>query len=262
MSRPTASRRVLILDSPEALGEAVARDIADRLTARTGPFLLGCPGGRSPRPVYAALARLARAEALDLARVVIVMMDDYLTSAFEHVPIDAHYSCRRFARDEILAVLNAGLGKSERIPDGNIWFPDPADPGAYDRRISAAGGIDLFLLASGAGDGHVAFNPPGSDRDSRTRIVPLADQTRRDNLATFPDFASIEQVPTHGVTVGIATIAQARASAMLVWGADKRIAFRHLASARAYDPDWPSTVWATCPDATLYADRTAAGDTL
>lgn len=97
---------------------------------------------------------------------------------------------------------------------------------------------------------------------SRTRIVPLADQTRRDNLVTFPDFTSLDQVPSHGVTVGIATIAQARASAMLLWGADKRRAFTRLAQATGYDPHWPASVWACCADATLYADRSAAaGDT-
>ena len=255
------SRRVLIFDTPDEIGTAVAQDIAARMAARSGPILLGCPGGRSPRPVYAALARLARAQALDLSHLIIVMMDDYLTPTMDHVPIDAHYSCRRFARDEILAVLNAGLAPSHRIPAGNLWFPDPANPAAYDGRIAAAGGIDLFLLASGAGDGHVAFNPQGAGAKSRTRIVPLAPQTRRDNLATFPDFASIDQVPTHGVSVGIATIAQARASAMLVWGSDKRTAFQHLAQATAYDPRWPATVWASCPDSTLYADDAAAGGT-
>ncbi len=106
----------------------------------------------------------------------------------------------------------------------------------------------------------MAFNPPGSGRDSQTRIVPLAEQTRRDNLATFPDFAGIDEVPTHGVTVGIATIARARASSMLVWGADKRTAYRHLAGAAEYRPYWPATVWSLCPDATLYADAAAAGD--
>ena len=259
------SRRVLIFETPDEIGTAVAQDIAarmaSRMAARSGPFLLGCPGGRSPRPAYAALARLARARALDLSHLIIVMMDDYLTPTMDHVPIDAHYSCRRFARDEILAVLNAGLAPSHRILDANLWFPDPANPAAYDGRIVAAGGIDLFLLASGAGDGHVAFNPQGTGAKSRTRIVPLAPQTRRDNLATFPDFASIDQVPTHGVSVGIATIAQARASAMLVWGSDKRTAFQHLAQATAYDPRWPATIWASCPDATLYADHAAAGGT-
>ena len=253
------TRRLRDFPTPEALGQAVAEDIADRLAAGTGHFLLGCPGGRSARPAYAALARLAAERRLDLGRLVVVMMDDYLTDDLVHVAETAHYSCRRFARHEILAVLNAGLAAAHCIPDANVWFPDPAAPGAYDDRIAQAGGIDLFLLASGATDGHVAFNPPGSAVTSRSRIVRLAEQTRRDNLATFPDFRSIDEVPREGVTVGIATIAAARASAMMVWGLDKRQAWRHLAPALAYDPDWPATVWACCPDATLYADHDATG---
>jgi glucosamine-6-phosphate deaminase len=249
-------RAVRILDTPEALGEAVAAEIAARLTGR---FLLGCPGGRSPKPVYAALARMD----LDLSGLVIVMMDDYLTEVggvLTHVDAAAHYSCRRFARDDIQAVLNAGRPKAHQIPDANVWFPDPANSATYDQRIAAAGGIDYFLLASGAGDGHVAFNPVGSDANSQTRIVDLAEQTRRDNLATFADFPNLDAVPRQGVTVGIATIAAARASGMVVWGAGKRRAFQHLSAATTYDPAWPATVWAACPDATLYADRAAAGE--
>ena len=250
--------RRLTFATPAELGEALARDIADRLAAKSGAFLLGCPGGRSPRPVYAAFARLAAVRGLDLSRLVLVMMDDYLSPDMTAVPESAHFSCRRFARLEIQAVLNRDLPPDRRIPDSNLWFPDPAAPEAYDARISAAGGIDLFLLASGAGDGHVAFNPPGSARDSRTRIVALAEQTRRDNLATFPDFAALAEVPTHGVTVGIATIADARASAMILWGPDKRHAFRRLAAAGRFDPSWPATVWLLCPEATLYTDAAAA----
>lgn len=246
-------RQIHILETPDDLGAAVAADIAARMTGR---FLLGCPGGRSPKPVYAALARLG----LDLSGLVIVMMDDYLTDTMAAVDDRAHYSCRRFARVDIQAVLNAGRPPAQQIPDANVWFPDPANPAAYDARIRQAGGIGYFLLASGAGDGHVAFNPPGSAPDSQTRIVPLAEQTRRDNLATFPDFAGLDTVPRHGVTVGIATITAARACGMVVWGTGKRQAFQHLSAATTYDPDWPATVWAACPDATLYADRAAAGE--
>ena len=250
-------RQIRLCDTPEALGKAVAHDLATRIAAKTGPFLLGCPGGRSPRPVYAALAALR----LDLSRLIIVMMDDYLIATpdgFDHVDANAHYSCRRFARDEIQSVLNADLPPARRIPDTSIWFPDPRFPADYDRRISDAGGIDFFLLASGASDGHVAFNPQGSPADSITRIVTLAEQTRRDNLATFPDFATLDEVPRHGVSVGIATIARARATAMVLWGKGKRAAFQHLSQATTYDPTWPATVWAACPDATLYADHAAA----
>ncbi len=253
-------RQIRIFDTPADLGQALATDFADRIAARPA-FLLGCPGGRSPKPVYAALSRIAGERGLDLSRLIIVMMDDYLTQTaigFDHVDAHAHFSCRRFARDDIQAVLNAGLPTPRQIPDANVWFPDPAAPADYDHRIKAAGGIDHFLLASGASDGHVAFNPAGSAATTTTRIVDLTEATRRDNLATFPDFAGLDDVPRHGLTVGIATIVAARASGMVVWGAGKRRAFRHLSAATAYDPAWPATVWATCPDATLYADRAAA----
>ena len=255
---------IRIFDTPDQLGLAAASDIADRIATATGQrFLLGCPGGRSPQPVYAALARLVAERELDLSRLIIVMMDDYVIETddgFAHVDAGAHFSCRRFAWADIQAVLNQGLDAARRIPVENVWFPDPTAPQDYDGRIAAAGGVDYFLLASGAGDGHIAFNPPGSDADSLTRVVKLAEQTRRDNLQTFPDFASIDAVPRHGVTVGIETIrAQSRAVGMVVWGEGKREAYRRLSTAATYDPDWPATIYSICANATLYADRAAVG---
>lgn len=254
--------RIRLFATPLELGGALAADIASRIAAKPGGFLLGCPGGRSPAPVYAALARIAAARRLDLSSLVIVMMDDYVEAVdggYDHVSGAAHFSCRRFARDDIQAVLNAGLPPAHRITGAHVWFPDPAAPQAYEERLRAAGGIDFFILACGAGDGHVAFNPAGSAAASLTRIVRLAKQTRIDNLQTFPGFADLAAVPRFGVTVGIATITQhARSVAMVVWGDGKRPAYQRLSRATSYDPAWPATVWAACSDATLYADQAAA----
>ena len=139
-----------------------------------------------------------------------------------------------------------------------IWFPDPHDPAAYDARIADAGGIDFFLLASGASDGHVAFNPPGSPRTSRTRIVELSEETRRDNLQTFPTFGSLDQVPHHGVGVGIATIASAKEAAMVVWGAGKRQTLARMLRASRYEPDWPATIIHECANREIVCDEEAA----
>jgi glucosamine-6-phosphate deaminase len=190
-------------------------------------------------------------------------MDEYVVaqaSGFAWIDEALHNSCRRYAYREIAAPLNAAVPEAWRLPREAIWFPDPAAPeGAYDARIADAGGIDLFILASGSGDGHVAFNPPGTPEDSRSRVVALAEQTRRDNLATFPDFAGLDDVPRHGVTVGIATIATlSRAATMLLWGEGKRAAFARIATARQYDSDWPATVLATCREPLLLADPAAA----
>jgi glucosamine-6-phosphate deaminase len=235
---------VRVLPSPEAIGEALADEIAARhglsVDSTQSLFLLGCPGGRSLRTTYAALARRPRLE-----RLVVVMMDEYLAAA-----PDSHYSCTRFARDEIAGPLG--------VPDDRVWLPDPDDPGAYDERIAEAGGVDLFLLASGASDGHVAFVPPGSSRGGGTSVVAIAETTRRDNLTTFPAFASLDDVPARGVSVGLGTILAARSLRLVLHGAGKREAVRRLLALDRFDPAWPASIVHDHGDALILIDEEAA----
>src|SRR5207253_2965800 len=83
--------------------------------------VLGCPGGRSLLTTYRHLP--------ELPETTIVMMDEYVPVP----PTSAHYSCRGFAERELPRARA-------------VWLPDPDDPAAFDERIAAAGGIDLFLL--------------------------------------------------------------------------------------------------------------------
>jgi glucosamine-6-phosphate deaminase len=257
--------KTLIHDTPEAIGAHLAARILAEIRAANAagrPYVLGCPGGRSPMPVYQALERQLAAAPVDCSHLVIAMMDEYLLPSGAGLfppAAGAHYSCRGFGEREIVGRINRALPDGLRMPEANFRMPAITEPEAYDGMLAALGGIDLFLLASGAGDGHIAFNPPGSARESRTRIVTLAEQTRRDNLATFPEFRGIEDVPTHGLTIGIGSIAAlSKAVAMIVWGDGKREAFRRLSGAEAYDPSWPATILAECRNGELHAD-TAAG---
>ena len=253
-------------ETPASIGGQLAERIVAGIRAANEAgraYVLGCPGGRSAMPVYEALAARLSAEAVDCSLLTIAMMDEYLLAGPDGMlsppPASAHYSCRGFGEREILGRINAGLPETLRIRARNFWMPDPAAAADYDMRLADAGGIDLFLLASGAGDGHIAFNPPGSPRDSRSRVVGLAEQTRRDNLATFPDFKSLDEVPTHGITIGIASIADlSKAAAMIVWGEGKRTACRRISQAGTYDPSWPATIVVECRNAELHADRDAA----
>ncbi|CCH76049.1 putative Glucosamine-6-phosphate deaminase [Nostocoides japonicum T1-X7] len=252
-----------------AVGAAAADIVLARLATHPADrrFLLGCPGGRSPLTTYAALGREAGERGLDLSRLVVVMMDEYVvrTPSGDLVAEDpgAAHSCRRFGRVEIVDRLNAGLDPARRVPSESLWVPDPGDPDAYDGRIAEAGGVDVFLLASGATDGHIGFNPPGSGAFSRCRIVDLPDSTRRDNLVTFPSFGGrLDAVPQHGVTVGIGTIRElSHEVVMVLHGSDKREAARRLTRATAYDPDWPATILADCRTPHLILDEAAADAT-
>jgi glucosamine-6-phosphate deaminase len=231
-----------VFPDAHALGEALADEVVARHDAADRPFLLGCPGGRSLRTTYRALAERGRR----LDRLVVVMMDEYLGA-----PPDAHHSCARFAREEIAQPLG--------VPSERVWLPDAADPAAYDDRIEGAGGIDLFLLAAGASDGHVAFVPPGSARDGRTRVLELAASTRRDNLETFPQFSDVGDVPTHGVSVGLGTIASARTLRLVLHGVGKRTATARLLALDGFDPSWPASVVHDHPDAEIWVDEEAMG---
>jgi glucosamine-6-phosphate deaminase len=225
---------VRVLPSAEAIGVTLAAELAERHDRADGAYLLGCPGGRSLRTTYAAMAGRR------WDRLVVVMMDEYADA-----PEDAHYSCTRFAREEIAGPLG--------VPAERTWLPEKG----YDARIDAAGGIDVFLLASGATDGHVAFIAPGSPREGHTGVVQIATTTRRDNLATFPAFRTLDDVPTHGISVGLGTISAARSLRLVLHGADKRDAARRLLSLDRFDPAWPASIVHDHDDAVVYIDEEA-----
>lgn len=257
-----------VYDQVDELGDDLARQIfrgVEQARQLDRMYLLGCPGGRSGRPVYRAMGRRVHQHDLDVSHLIIVMMDNYVRrvdGSYQHCPDGAHYSCRRFALEEIRDVINGPARTADKqLPQ--VWLPDPADPQDYHRRIVAAGGIDMFILASGASDGHVAFNPPGSPIESACRVVELSHETRRDNMQTFPQFRTMSDVPTHGVTVGIATLTGlSRAAALVIHGEHKRPSVRRLHACGSYDPAWPVSCVFDCLNSQVYLDRTATGEEL
>ncbi len=157
---------------------------------------------------------------------------------------------------EIVGPLNEAAAVG--VPDDHVWLPDPHDPLAYQARLDDAGGVDLFIVASGASDGHVAFVKPGTPLDSGVSIIPLAVTTRTDNMATFPDFGSIDEVPDHGVSVGLGTIRSvSREVRLIIHGEGKRTAARRVLEADDFEPDWPATFIHRCRGAQVWLDEAA-----
>jgi len=87
----------------------------------------------------------------------------------------------------------------------------------YEQRIRECGGIDIQVLGIG-GDGHIAFNEPGSSLGSRTRIKTLAEQTINDNARYFE---KKEDVPIYAITMGVGTILEARKLLLVANGETK-----------------------------------------
>lgn len=89
---------------------------------------------------------------------------------------------------------------------------------AYEAKMKAAGGVDLFLGGIGP-DGHIAFNEPGSSLSSRTRVKSLTTDTIIANSRFFDN--DVNKVPKTAVTVGVATVLDAKEVLIMVNGHNK-----------------------------------------
>ena len=243
----------VVLDSHEALSRTIARRIAaviaERRAAGARP-VLGLATGSTPIGVYRELIRMHRAEGLSFRGVVTFNLDEYCPMAPESI-----HSYRRFMQENLFDHIDIDPADTH-IPDGSVPRDAVRDMCAsYERAIVAAGGIDFQLLGIGK-TGHIGFNEPGSGAESRTRLVQLDVITRRDAAA---DFFGEEHVPREAVTMGIATILEAREIAILGTGEHKSAIVRRAVEG-VVDLEVAATFLQQHPHTTFYLDTAAAAD--
>ena len=128
-------------------------------------------------------------------------------------------------------------------------------PRVRARRSRAAGGIDFQILGIGK-TGHIGFNEPGSGAESRTRLVHLDTITRRDAAA---DFFGEENVPREAITMGVATILEAREIALIATGEHKAAIVRRAVEGEI-DLEVAATFLQRHPNTTFYLDRAAGAE--
>ena len=113
--------------------------------------------------------------------------------------------------------------------------------------------IDLQLLGLGS-NGHIGFNEPGTPFDSTTHIIELDLKTRKDN-ARF--FKSIDEVPTHAITMGIRNIMEAKHILLIAMGKKKNEAVYQMVMGKI-STDWPCTILQNHPNVDVYLDIESA----
>jgi len=101
----------------------------------------------------------------------------------------------------------------------------------------------------------VGFNEPGAPFDSRTRVVYLSESTRKVNASDF----EADRAPERAITVGMATIFEARDVLLLASGTNKAGA---VAAAMEGDvsESVPASMLRSHPNASLFLDEVAASD--
>jgi glucosamine-6-phosphate deaminase len=174
--------------------------------------ILGLATGNSPKALYAELVRLHKYEALSFKNVITFNLDEYYP-----IDNDAFQSYNRFMKTQLFDHVDIDPANTH-VPDGQIPKDNiKAYAAAYEQMIEDAGGIDLQILGIG-NNGHIGFNEPGSNMNSRTRLTALDNSTR---IANSYEFANISQVPRLALTMGISSITKAKKIVLLAWGQAK-----------------------------------------
>lgn len=201
---------VTVFDNERALAAALALQIASMLTEKPA-LVLGLPTGRTPIRLYRELARLHAAGRADFSQATTFNLDEFLgveasDPGSYHTFMHRHLFSHVDLRPDRINVLNGAAG-------------DPAlECRRFEDAIAAAGGLDLQILGIGT-NGHVGFNEPGRELAARTHRTRLKLSTRRSNAALFG--GEVDRVPHEALSMGMATILQARRIVLIATGKSK-----------------------------------------
>lgn len=224
--------QLMVSSSAAAMAVDAAQHISKNLRKAS---VIGVATGRTPLALYKSLAGQG-----DMQLSGGFALDEYLGVGADHPGSFANYVMTNV---EPALKLEPGF---IRVPNGLASNPH-IEAQAFEEEI-AKRPIDLQILGVGS-NGHLAFNEPGSTANTLTRVVDLAEQTRKDNQQDFPG-----EVPRQAITQGVATIMRAGSLCLLVSGEKKAKALRWLLEETA-DEQYPVTLIASHPKLSVFTDE-------
>lgn len=191
--------------------DKASRLVAEKITAIINekeelnkPCVLALSASSATIPVYESLVSLYKEKKMSFKNVHIFSLDEYWP--LNKNELQSHY---RFLKEYLLDFID--------IPQANLNFLDSEVEKEiiheycenYENKIASLGGIDALVI------GNMGFNEPGSQYNSKTRLITLNHTTR---ISSASEFFGVEYVPFHALTMGIDTIINAKKVFFLAWG--------------------------------------------
>lgn len=201
---------VVILKDAECVASKGSELVGGML--RVKPWaVFGFATGRTPVALYRHLVDKCRGGDLSFKDTTSFNLDEYLGITADNPQSYRSFMDRVFFNHIDIKKSNTHLPDCEEGENPGLVGP------RYEAMIRQAGGIDLQVLGIGH-NGHIGFNEPGSGLCTRTRVKTLTLRTLEDNSRLF---SSGEFQPKLAITMGIATIMDARRVLLLATGESK-----------------------------------------
>jgi len=199
---------IIIFDTVEQLDEYGANYFVNTVKQKPNA-VLGLATGSTPIGIYEKITDKHKQGEVSFSGVTTYNLDEYAGLS----PLnDQSYSY--YMNHHLFSHIDIDL-KNTHLPNGNASDLQ-AECKRYDAMLQAQP-IDVQLLGLGH-NGHIGFNEPDEGLHGGTHLVELKKETREAN-ARF--FSSLDEVPTHALTMGVGSILKANTIVLAVRGADK-----------------------------------------
>ena len=246
-------------DQMSQVAATLAEERIKACQARKPECVLGLATGNSPTGMYKHLAKAFNSKRIDARRVRSFNLDEYIGLPGEHaqqralncnsygyfmiaeffallqdkflettipygaLPEQAELVKALAAHPDHYALQGTGAGKTVRINETATGYLREIKENildAYQRKIEAAGGIDLQIIGVG-GHGHVAFHECGIPFAGNSMLLVRLDDNTIENAIRDGNFASREESPLYAVSMGAELIYKAGTVLLLANGARK-----------------------------------------
>lgn len=200
--------KITIVADYDAMSLRAADIVTETLRARPDCALC-LPTGNTPLGMFRILIERVQGGDLDVSQAQFFLLDEYVG-----IDDDDPESLTGWLKAEFLTPAG--------VPETHIHeLPSKADDLAvaarrYEQHLAEHGGFELAVLGLG-GNGHIAYNEPGSAGDSRTRVLTLTEESIEQARGYFEG----RTVPTEAISAGVGTLLEARQIVLLVSGESK-----------------------------------------
>ena len=223
-----------------------AQHIADAINnhKEDRPFVLGLPTGSSPLGVYKRLIEMNKAGEVSFKNVITFNMDEYIG-----LKEDAPQGFGNFLRR---AIFDKVPFRSVHYLNGLI---ESGKACAEYAKLLEQNPVDVVFMGIGE-NGHIAFNDPhvANFADSqRVKIVDLDEKCRQQQV-NDGCFATLDEVPTHAITLTIPTLCQAKRLFCVVPATTKAWAVNQTINGEITE-QCPASIMRRHQNATLYIDN-------
>lgn len=236
--------KICVADTYETISKQAANDTAEIMKIAAKP-LICVASGDSPVGIYKELVHKNESGNLDAANWVFVGLDEWLG-----MNKTDEGSCQYYVDQQLFQPL--------KVSEERICFFDgrAADPqnecNKTEAFIQQHGGIDVAIIGLGL-NGHIGMNEPHTPASTRTHVADIDPLTAQTGQKYFKEQRTLSQ----GITLGLATLFEAKNIFLIVSGARKAAIVKQVLEGEISETI-PASLLRNHPGFAIYLDADAA----